>query len=176
MKRSILFVFVLAFLTASCALIINLVKASANFWITRAPMPTVRFVLGAIAVNGIICTIGGILALPNGAKTTTNKNEAYDTATNSWVEKAPMPSPNWLDSFGIAAYQNKIYCIGGPANNVYDPATDIWESKTPMPIPRHFLNANVVEGKIYLIGGRAFANYYYSLSALNEVHDPATDA
>lgn len=176
MNRSVFLVFVLVYLTTSCAINIHQAKASTDTWVIKAPMPTARFAFGAVAVNDLIYAIGGILVLPNGAETTTNINEAYDPASNSWVERAPMPSPNWLDSFGIAAYQNKIYCIGGPANNVYDPSTDTWEAKTPMPTPRHFLNANVVEGKIYLIGGRVFANYYYSLSAVNEVYDPATDS
>ena len=177
MNRSVSIVFVLAFLTTSCIIIIQPVEASADSWVTRAPMPTARFAFGAAAVNGVLYAIGGIVVLPNGVETTTNVNEAYDIAGNSWVEKAPMPSPNWLDSFGIAVYQNKIYCIGGPANNVYDPATDTWETKTPMPTQRHFLDANFVEGKIYLIGGLVSGNYgSYSLSGVNEVYDPVTDS
>ena len=36
---------------------------------------------------------------------------------------------------------------------MYNPATDSWEHRTPMPTPRAELQANVVNGKIYLIGG-----------------------
>ena len=177
MNKSSSLAIILVFLAVSGILMVQPVTASANSWVTKAPMPTARFAFGAAAVNGIIYAIGGIVVLPNGAETTTNVNEAYDPASNSWVEKAPMPSPNWLDSFGIAVYPNKIYCIGGPANNVYDPATDSWQSKTPMPTPRHFLDANVVEGKIYLMGGRTdISSGSYSLSAVNEVYDPETDS
>jgi N-acetylneuraminic acid mutarotase len=82
-------------------------------------------------------------------------------------------------------YQNKIYVIGGTTgydyttglplytglNEVYDPATDTWETKTPMPTPRAWVVANVVNGKIYLMGG-----YTPYPSTLNEVYDPETDS
>jgi N-acetylneuraminic acid mutarotase len=85
-----------------------------------------------------------------------------------------MPTPRAV--FAIAVYQNKIYCIGGKTsdeytgvNEVYDPATNTWETKTSMPTARSWLTANVVNGKIYLMGG-------YPDITLNEVYDPATDS
>lgn len=90
--------------------------------------------------------------------------------------------------FALATYQNKIYCMGGLTNStlsgineVYNPASDSWESKTAMPTPRHDLDANVVNGKIYLISGlvqhRWFPNVKgtYELTNITEVYDPATD-
>jgi N-acetylneuraminic acid mutarotase len=169
-------------------------NALAGQWFEKTPMPTARFNFGAAAVNGTIYAIGGLAkvfdehAYEHGRTGTTNVNEAYDTATDTWAEKMPMPAPNWLDTFGIAVYHGKIYCIGGPANNVYDPATDTWEAKKTMPTQRHFLCANVVDGKIYLIGGRTMekatdtGDYWlpglvtYNVSDVNEVYDPATNA
>ena len=40
-----------------------------------------------------------------------NATEAYNPGTDTWTLKAPMPTSR--DGFGIAVYQNKIYCIGG---------------------------------------------------------------
>jgi N-acetylneuraminic acid mutarotase len=122
-------------------------------------------------------------------------NEEYDTATNAtntWTTKAPMPTPRAY--FATAVYQNKIYCIGGSTavsanpdealttvNEVYDPATDTWTTKSPMPVARsgqqddnvnfglYNLQANVVDGKIYLLGG-------VPDWTLNEVYDPANDS
>jgi hypothetical protein len=76
----------------------------------------------------------------------------------------------------LAVYQNKIYVIGedNGITQVYDPATDTWENKTSMPTPRTQLEANVVNGKIYLIGGRTGGQY--STVGLNEVYDPETDS
>jgi hypothetical protein len=160
-------------------------------WTEKASMPTGRYNFGAATINGTIYAIGGITNIPereSGHITTTiNVNEAYDSVSDVWVEKAPMPGPHWLDSYGIAVWQNRIYCIGGPANNVYDPATDSWEAKTPMPTSRQFLTANVVDDKIYLIGGLALgppaawqgpnSQYItYSESSLTEMYDPKTDS
>jgi N-acetylneuraminic acid mutarotase len=83
--------------------------------------------------------------------------------------------PTARHSFGIAVYQNKIYCIGGSVNGphltvneAYDPATDTWETKTPMPTARAGLSANTVNGRIYLMGGDA--------NTTNEAYDPVTDS
>jgi N-acetylneuraminic acid mutarotase len=146
-------------LTVSCIIIVHPVTASTGEWIERAYMPTGRYNFGAAVENGTIYAIGGITNIPERKSghitTTTNVNEAYDPVNNVWLEKAPMPAPHWLDSYGIAVWQNKIYCIGGPANNVYDPATDTWEAKTPMPTSRQWLTASVVGDEIYMVGGLA---------------------
>ena len=70
-----------------------------------------------------------------------------------------MPTPR--DSFAIAVYQNKIYCIGGrtsfpvtspepftSVNEVYDPATNTWQNRARMPNLEWPVQANVVNGKI----------------------------
>jgi hypothetical protein len=85
-------------------------------------------------------------------------------STNSWTIKAPMPTSR--DSFAIAVFQNKIYCIGGrvsiseyqpqtftTVNEVYDPATDTWQTKVPLPTAQWPLQASVVNGNIYVICG-----------------------
>lgn len=97
-----------------------------------------------------------------------------------------MPTPRF--SFAIAVYHNKIYCIGGLIANripmrsssvtgaieVYDPATDTWEVKKPMPTPRTQLEANVVNDRIYLIGGRTGGQNSTVIS--NEVYDPVSES
>ena len=63
-------------------------------------------------------------------------------------------------------------------NDVYDPATNKWESRKPMAVPRNHAFAAVVDGKIYVIGGRT--GHGFILSATNtdvvEEYDPANDA
>jgi N-acetylneuraminic acid mutarotase len=166
-----------------------------NSWTSKAPMPTARGGLGATAVNGKIYAIGGIggeISLAIGTVPYSsgflNTNEAYDPITNTWETKASMPTAR--DNFAIATYQNKIYCMGGVTgmttvpyadteillpsylwsivNEAYDPATDTWETKAPMPsVPNVQLTANVVDGKIYLLGGLTTQPVM--------VYDPATD-
>ena len=56
-------------------------------WTTKAPMPTARNVMPTVEINGIIYAIGGIL----GGLSSTSVVEAYDTNTDSWTNKAPLP-------------------------------------------------------------------------------------
>lgn len=164
-----------------CSLIISLssiaaVRATEDFWTTLEPMPTARAGIGVAVVDGKIYAIGGTYD-------SLGETEEYDPATNTWTKKTSMPTPRmWV---GIAVVENKIYAIGGDSGNwevgiaptnvneVYDPATDTWETLTPMPTPRMNLEANVVNGKIYVIGGgqRAPNNNF----DVNEVYDPETD-
>ena len=62
-------------------------------------------------------------------------------------------------------------------NDVYDPATNKWESRNPMSVPRNHAFSGVVNGKIYVIGGRT--GHGFILSATNtdvvEEYDPASN-
>ena len=127
-------------------------------------MQVARASLGVAVVNGQIYAIGGVVDPPSWVQCTST-NEKYDPATDRWVFKASMPTSR--ASFGIAVYNNKIYCIGGTTdvkngqyvvsgvNEIYDPATDKWETKASMPTARVGVTANVVDGKIYLLGGNS---------------------
>ena len=189
MSKSVALLLVLVFLTASCIAIAESVSAASNSWASKAPMQVARSSLGVAVVNDKIYAIGGDARGGNSPYTGSfvGTNEEYNPATDAWTFKASIPTPR--SAFAIVAYQNKIYCIGGitgiddrgrritGVTEVYDPATDTWETKTSMPTARWALQANVVNGKIYLIGGyipddSAFGG---SITALNEVYDPKTD-
>ena len=62
-------------------------------------------------------------------------------------------------------------------NEVYDPATNKWESRRPMSVPRNHAFGGVVNGKIYVIGGRT--GHGFILSATNtdvvEEYNPVND-
>ena len=169
-------------LTASFIILNNNGFSSAvvgeDSWVSKTPLPTARMHLGIAVVDGKIYAIGGYTDLSN--------NDEYDPATDTWTTKAPMPTARYM--FGIAVYNNKIYCFGGQSSNrsinarpehtgvieVYDPATNTWETKTPMPNPRSQFQANAVDGRIYLMGGRTGGQG--TTVALNEVYDPETEA
>jgi N-acetylneuraminic acid mutarotase len=139
-------------------------------------MPTARGYLGVTMVNEKIYAIGG--SGPIGV------NEEYDPATDTWITKTSMPDPQ--QSFAIAVYQGKIYCIGGMptgfsgasgANKVYDPSTDSWETKTNILTARYGLLANVVNDKIYCMSGVKALGYNQGVEQLNvtEVYDPSSN-
>jgi N-acetylneuraminic acid mutarotase len=172
-KTSEVFFFVLLIIASLFIVDAQPVKAVENSWKTKTPMPTARANLGVAVANGEIYAIGGGNNSATGGPNVLDVNEEYDPATNTWTTRHPMPTAR--HSFGIAVYQNKIYCIGGSnngphlaVNEVYDPATDTWETKTSMPTARAGLSANSVNGKIYLMGGDA--------NTTNEAYDPVTDS
>ena len=166
-------------------------KVAENSWASKAPMHVARGGLGIASVDGKIYAIGGSSKSgPSSPASIVGTNEEYDPAMDAWTFRASMHTPRY--DFAVAVCQNKIYCIGGyianassltgatrtGANEVYDPATDTWETKKPMPTPRSTLQANVVNDKIYLIGGFIDNNTSpsrYSTTSLNEVYDPSTD-
>jgi N-acetylneuraminic acid mutarotase len=179
MSKSVALLIVLFFLTASCIAVKHAMSSTdvaENTWVSKAPMREARGGLGVAVANGKIYAIGG--STEGGKWPVINDfvstNEEYDPATDTWTFKTPMLTPRY--GFGTAVHQNKIYCIGGKTdegvtgvNEVYDPETDTWETKEPLPEASWLLQANCVNGKIYLMDG-------YPNRAFNEVYDPATDS
>ncbi len=171
--KSIALAFIFLSVSALCVFEVQPVSAAEDTWTAKQPMPTARSGLGVAVVNGKIYAIGG-----DGGS---NVTEEYNPVTNIWTEKKPMPTGR--GRFGIATYQNKIYVIGGhTADNgftdvteVYDPLTNAWEAKKPLPTgARAELTANVVNGKIYVVGGYFYGAYMISSNTL-EVYEPETD-
>lgn len=180
---SVLLIFCLVILTP---ILIHPAKAaSADSWILEAPLPVPFSSAGAGVVNGRIYVIGSSFNSSTG-QIGNFFNYQFDPITDAWLTKTLMPN---FTSGPTVAFQNKICVIGAFAGIVpfhtvassptmfYDPETDIWETKAPMPSVRVELQANVVDGKIYLIGGglpaiRDFPNP----TNLNEVYDPAKDS
>jgi len=158
-------------------------RPNQNSWTSLSPLPTARGGLGVAEVNGKIYAIGGF----NG-NTPLSVNEEYTPALDQWTSMSPMPTAR--SGFAVAVYNGNIYCIGGTIgtlgsnsdfvgnNEVYDPATDTWQTEASMPTPRADLSANVVNGKIYLIGGMEYSSKspYYVETNITEVYDPATNA
>ena len=171
-------------------------------WTKKAPMPRPAHHAALAAVNGKIYAFGGFVApatkaIPLGAAWEPIADAwEFNPATDSWKALAPLPAKR---GSAIAAEVNgKIYVIGGatttegskdpfftafgPArvlgtNDVYDPATNMWESRNPMSVPRNHAFSGVVNGKIYVIGGRT--GQAFILSATNtdvvEEYNPASN-
>ena len=113
------------------------VGINASAWTNRAPMPTPRshFAIATFkntAGRTIIYVIGG---LTNGNATAVV--EAYDPVANTWVRKAPMPSPRFQTN-GATVIGGKIYVVGGWRDRhdispwggffEYTPATNKWRT------------------------------------------------
>ncbi len=93
--------------------VVEVYDPTTDTWERKTNMPTARVAACADVVNGFIYVIGGdlIAAFPYGQPVATN--EEYDPVTDSWVKRAPMPSPRSF--MGVNTVDDKIYAIGGQA-------------------------------------------------------------
>jgi N-acetylneuraminic acid mutarotase len=129
-----------------------------NSWKRLASMPSAGMYDAAV-VNDKIYVFGDSVTYE------------YDPSADTWATKNSKQTPGY---FAVAAFQSKVYAFG-EATEVYDPVTDTWETKTAMPTVRSQTEANVANGKIYVISGYADDSLGVT-SNLNEVYDPATDS
>jgi N-acetylneuraminic acid mutarotase len=84
---------------------VEVYNPATDIWTSRAPMPTARHGLAAVAIDGIIYAIGGF----NGSSLTTV--EAYNPSTNTWTAAPSLPEARSL--VGAADLSNIIYAVGG---------------------------------------------------------------
>ena len=154
-----------------------------GIWTKRADMPTPRWEHYTGVVDGKIYVIGGAGPVYEALGTV----EVYDPVSDTWETKSPMPTAR--QGLSTSVVNGKIYAIGGAefssasfSNSEkfstveeYDPATDTWTIKSPMPTARGWHSANVVDGKIYIIGGARGATPSGMHVVTVEVYDPATD-
>lgn len=135
-----------------------------DLWTRKSSLPHPLFDMGTtVGKNGKIYVIGGITSDgPGRTNYLTNRVEEYDPLTDSWADRASMPTPR----YGVAvatATNGKIYAIGGANQSgivstveEYDPETDTWASRTSMRTFRYELAAIATgDGNIYAFGGIA---------------------
>ncbi len=143
-----------------------------NSWSQAPPMPTPRGEHVSAVVDGRIYVIGGRKRKTPSAKTffdhvDTDFNQAFDTTTGEWTERAAMPTAR--NSHAAAVIDGKIYVVGGRRNivsaggrmvlenldvlEVYSPETDTWSTRQPMPLAQGGLAAAALNGKLYVFGG-----------------------
>jgi N-acetylneuraminic acid mutarotase len=167
-------------------------------WTKKRPMALPSHHVAFTEFRGKIYAFGGFVLPESGPPGWTPINNAweYDPAADTWQALAPMPSKR--GSSLAAVVGDRIYVIGGattipgsketavyptrPHMSVgtveeYDPASNTWRERSAMPTPRNHAAIGVVNGKIYVIGGRvgaAFIGLASDISVVEE-YDPATD-
>jgi large repetitive protein len=109
-----------------------------------------------------------------------------DNLTAGWTTAAQAPLSRC--HFASAFVAGKIYALGGQMGHdgvftdvkyvqVYDPSTDVWTRLKDMPYSRSHSEAAtfVMEGKVFLVGGRSNSTFSNVLSTVT-YYDPATDS
>jgi N-acetylneuraminic acid mutarotase len=165
-------------------------------WTKKTSMPRPAHHAALAAANGKIYVMGGFVPPKDapvpvgGAWEPIDNAWEYDPAADSWKALAPLPGKR--GSAIAAEVGGKIYVIGGattvdgskdpfftflgPAqvlgtNDMYDPATNKWESREPMSVPRNHAFSGVVNGKIYVIGGRTGHGFIMAATNTNVVEE-----
>ena len=137
----------------------------------KQSMPTPRGVGGTVVFEGKIYTFGGFE--PTLGDVRLDVVEVYDPAIDAWTTRGPMPMTR--GDMGVAVVHDKIYVIGGTRGqdqqldrvDIYDPATDTWavDQAASLSGPRAGLSVEVVDGRIYAVGGRDKSNSGYPVDS-----------
>ena len=90
------------------------IAAEEGQWIEKQALPTDRYNLGSVALNGEIYAIGGI-----NSSNLYSSVEVYSPSTGQWSQGASLPEAR--GGAGVVASGGKIYVIGGRNESaVYD--------------------------------------------------------
>ena len=169
-------------------------------WTKKAPMGRAAHHSALAEVGGKIYVFGGFVqptSGPTGGWQPIDNAWEFDPAANTWKALPPLPTKRGA-AVAVAA-AGKIYVIGGAstpigsnavaitgggparsvgANEVYDPATNKWSTATEMPTARNHAFAGLVNGKIYVIGGRLATGFITAATNTDVVEefDPTTNA
>jgi N-acetylneuraminic acid mutarotase len=158
--------------------------ALSNAWITRANLPRVErsalttAVVTNAAGQSVLYAIGGRSA---GGGSLSNV-QAYNVATNSWSDRAPLPRPlYWTNGAGVI--NGKIYLSGGITSNrnfraelyEYDPRTDTWRERAPMPTQGFRGITGVIENRLYVVTDCDQEDCFDFVSRALYRYNPATD-
>jgi N-acetylneuraminic acid mutarotase len=118
----------------------------------------------------------------------------YDINAKSWSKGPDLPTAR--GALTATAHENKIYAIGGAkkptystpelrptvpvenmaTNEVFDIATGTWSPAAPMLTARNHHGASLIDGQVYVVGGRIGSTFIIGLSnniSTNEVYDIA---
>jgi N-acetylneuraminic acid mutarotase len=135
-------------------------------WISKASKPTTVSSAPAAVYNGEIFVFGGLNDNDNGPNPWYTVVEAYNPTSNTW--RIVTNIPYTIYDFFVGIIGTKAYLIGGYDYNTstfmqnviaYDFVTNQWitEGLGTLPTPKLFYyssSAPIVDGKIYLIGGK----------------------
>ncbi len=134
-----------------------------NTWRILEPMPTGRQHIDCGVSGNDIFIMGGLTSWQN----ITRKNEVYDVSTNSWSEKAAIPSLR--NNAAVVTLDSLIYVIGGAGTKeniwgeiltveTYNMNSDRWVQKNNLPQLLFKPAAVVVNNEIVVLGGQTLIN------------------
>ena len=166
---------------------------ASDSWTRLATLPQARHHIALTAAGGLLYGMGGFSGgFPNWQAQ--REVFVYDPAADRWRTGVPMTQPR---AEGVTAgVDGKVYVFGGRVRaspdaghfndhadtklaEMFDPATGHWSRLPDAPSARNSAAVAVIEGKIYVVGGRqALKQPDGTLRQVNvatlEVFDPTT--
>lgn len=144
-------------------------------WGRRSDLLEANSEMSVAELDGQIYVLGGYPS----TRISTTVVQVYDPATDQWRRSVPLPVA--LNHTMSVSVNGILYVIGGQTepggdgpfmNTVYafDPKRGSWSTRTPMPTARAGGGAVVVNGRIYVAGGRPPRGNDFA------VYDPTTDS
>jgi N-acetylneuraminic acid mutarotase len=162
--------------------IVEVYDIKSDKWSTAASLPIRLDHSGADVLNHKVYLVGG-----KGIDSkTSNRLFIYDPATGKWQEGKSMPTARY--ALTVDFIDGILFAVGGKnkelmgyaheslsTNESYDPTTNKWTTKTNMPTARHHAASAVVDGKLYVIGGRNTNFLQRQYLDNNEMYETKTD-
>ena len=150
-------------------------------WKIVEPMPTARQHIDCGVSGDNIFIMGGLTSWKN----ITKKNEAYDVLSNSWSEKAAVPSLR--NNAAVVTLDSLIYVIGGAGTKeniwgdiltveTYNINSNKWVQKNDLPLLLFKPGAVVVNNEIIVLGGQTRINGKDDCSKKVFIYKPETDS
>lgn len=169
-------VYVLGGFTPQASSSVQAYDPEADTWRDVADFPAAFHHPNVAVVGGMIYVTG--FHLGSSLRDADGRVFAYDPATDEWLPRAPMPVGTDRGASCVATLGDDIYVFGGasdvtmPDASVYDTVADEWTPLPPMPALREHCVAAGVDGKLYIVSGRA--NSIQGIEVESWVYDPET--
>ncbi|MDH3444637.1 MAG: kelch-like protein [Deltaproteobacteria bacterium] len=146
-------------------------------WSKRAPLLEPNSEMAVAQLDGKIYIVGGYPS----TRISVDTVQVYDIKSDSW--RLTTPYPTTINHASAVGLDGILYVIGGQTNAggqneesrytsavyAYDPKTEKWSARAPMPTARSAMAHDVIDGKIYVAGGRPPRGHDFA------VYDPKAD-
>ncbi len=146
-------------------------------WGKRGDLVEPNSEMAVAYLDGKIYVVGGYPSTRKSVDTV----QVYDVKTDKWSLTTPYPTT--INHASAVALGGKLYVIGGQTNaggrreksryvnavHAYDPKTGKWTPRAPMPTARSAMAHDIIDGKIYVAGGRPPRGHDFA------VYDPKAD-
>lgn len=155
---------------------------STDTWTEGPDLPAPRHHIVFGTAEGAVYGFGGFVGegLPDGFQF---RGDVYAFEGTEWTRVGAMPTP--LGETVALSLGDRIHLVTGTLHGaeqegdtgthlVYDAAADAWSEARPAPTARSSATGAVIDGQLYVAGGRTTEDGVTNLGVL-ERYDPATD-